>query len=121
MNYGKLYSEFKAAVPESVGFCEEKEVENFIDDTVGIHVSFGMIVVPYILYIVDNREDTVIQKIFCFMEQMAICQDIKVQEVLDFTILEQLADEGHDKLQECKKYMGMNTLQHCEKVEEYFY
>lgn len=23
--------------------------------------------------------------------------------------------------QEYKKYMGMNTLQHCEKVEEYFY
>jgi hypothetical protein len=121
MNYGKLYTEFKMAVPESIGFCKEKEEENFIDDTVGIHVSFGMIIVPYILYIVDNKQDTVIQKIFCFMEQMAICQDTKVQEVLDFTILEQLVDEGHDKLQECKKYMGMNTLQHCEKIEEYFY
>ena len=64
MNYDKLNMEFKAAVPESVGFCEEKEEENFIDDTVGIHVSFDMSVVPYILYIVDKREDMVIQKIF---------------------------------------------------------
>ncbi len=55
------------------------------------------------------------------MEQMALCQDIKVQEVLDFTILEQLVDKGHDKLQECKKYMGRNTLQHCEKIEQYFF
>jgi len=55
------------------------------------------------------------------MEQMALCQDIKVQEVLKFTILEQLADEGYDKLQECKKYMSINTLQHCKKIEQYFY
>ena len=121
MNYDKLYTEFKVAVPESIGFCKEKEVENSVDNTVGIHVSFGMVIVPYILCIVDNREETVIPKVFDFMEQMALCQDIKVQEVLDFTILEQLADEGHDIFQECKKYMSMNTLQHCKKIEQYFY
>lgn len=121
MNYDKLYTEFKKAVPECINFCKEKEIKNFIDNTVGIHVSFGMVIVPYILCIVDNREDAVIQRVFDFMEQMALCQDIKVQEVLDFTILEQLADEGHGKFQECKKYMKMNTLQHCEKVEQYFY
>lgn len=121
MNYDKLYTEFKVAVPECIGFCEEKELENSVDSTVGIHVSFGMVIVPYILCIVDNREETVIPKVFDFMEQMALCQDIKVQEVLDFTILEQLADEGHDKLQELKKYMSMNTLQHCKKIEQYFY
>lgn len=54
------------------------------------------------------------------MLQMAVCKDIKVQEVLDFIILEQSVDERHDKLQECKKYKGINTLQHCQKVEEYF-
>lgn len=121
MNYDRLYIEFKEAVPECINFCEEKEVENFVDDTVGVHVSFGMVIVPYILYIVNNQENMIIQKIFCFMEQMANCQDVKVQEVLDFTILEQLAEQGHEKLQECKKYMGMNTLQHCEKIEEYYY
>ena len=121
MDYNKLYTEFKIAVPECISFCEEKEIENFIDDTVGIHVSFGMVIVPYILYVVDNQKDKAIQEIFCFMEQMAVCPDIKVQEVLDFTILEQLIDEEHYILQKCKKYMGMNTLQHCEKIEEYFY
>lgn len=80
MNYGKLYSEFKAAVPESVGFCEEKEEENFIDDTVGIHVSFGMIVVPYILYIVDNREDMVIQKIFALWSKWQFVKILKCKK-----------------------------------------
>ena len=95
MNYDKLYTGFKIAVPECTSFCEEKEIENFIDDTVGIHISFGMVIVPYILYVIENQKDKVIQEIFCFMEQMAICTDIKVQEVLDFTILEQLIDEGY--------------------------
>lgn len=52
---------------------------------------------------------------------MAMCEDIKVNEVLDFTILEQLADEGHDTLKQCKQYMGINTLKHCEEVENIFY
>ena len=121
MDYGKLYIQFKSAVPECLDFCNEKEIESLVDDTVGMHVSFGMVIVPYILYIVENEEEKIIQKVFCFMEQMAVCQDIKVQEVLDFTILEQLADKGHDKLQECKKYMGMNTLQHCKKIEEFIW
>lgn len=121
MNYNKLYTQFKEAIPECIGFCEEKEKENLIDDTVGIHVSFGMVIVPYIFYILDNRETIAIQKSFCFIEQMALCPDIKVQEVLDFTILEQLAGEEYDKFQEYKKYMGINTLRHFEKIEKYFY
>lgn len=121
MNYDKLYTEFKESVPECISFCNKEEIENLIDNTVGIHVSFAMVVVPYILYILDNKDEKIVQKCFRFLEEMATCQDSKVQEVLDFTILEQLADEGRDKIQEYKKYMGMNTLQHCKKVEEYFY
>lgn len=32
-------------------------------------------------------------KVFSFLENMAICEDVKIKEVLDFTVLEQLADE----------------------------
>lgn len=73
MNYDKLYTEFKVAIPECVDFCNKKETENLVDDTVGTHVSFAMVIVPYILYILNNKEEKVIQKIFCFMEQMAVC------------------------------------------------
>jgi len=56
VNYDKLYTEFKVAVPECISFCEEKEIENFVDNTVGIHVSFGMVIVPYILCIIEKRQ-----------------------------------------------------------------
>ena len=32
MNYDKLYTGFKIAVPGCISFWEEKEIENFIDD-----------------------------------------------------------------------------------------
>lgn len=92
-----------------------------IDDTDGMHVVFGMVIVPYILHIVQNKKTSEINKVFSFLENMAIYKDTKVNEVLDFTVLEQLADEDSDKLRQCKKYMGINTLKHCEKIEAVMY
>lgn len=60
-----------------------------------------------------------INKVFSFLESMAICEDVNVKEVLDFTVLEQLVDEGQNILEQCKQYMKKNTLEHCEEVEKY--
>ena len=121
MKYDNLYSEFKKEVPECLEFFSKKETDNLIDETVGVHISFGMVVVPYIQNVVNNEKLEEIRKVFEFMEKMAASEDVKVQEVLDFTVLEGLADEGHDVLERCKKNMKINTVQHCEEVEKYFY
>ncbi len=120
MKYEDLYEEFKFCNPEGIKFYEEKEVINFIDESDGPHVTFGMVIVPYILACVQKNNIRIVQKIFSFLEDMAMCEDVKINEVLDFTILEQIADQGHNILDQCKQYMGENTLQHCEKVEKYF-
>ncbi len=120
MKYEELYKTFKEEIPEGLSFLETKETENLIDETDGMHIVFGMVIVPYILYIVQNNKMPEINKVFSFLENMAMCDDVKVKEVLDFTILEKLADEGHDTLEQCKQYMEKNTLKHCEKVEKYF-
>ena len=119
MKYDELYNTFKKEIPEGCSFFEVKEKENLIDETDGIHIAFGMVIVPYILYIVQNNKMLEINKVFSFLEKMAICEDIKIKEVLDFTVLEQLADEGHDTFGQCKQYMKKNTLKHCEEVEKY--
>lgn len=46
------------------------------------------IIVPYILHIVQNNKMLEINKVFSFMENMAICEDVRIKEVLDFTVLE---------------------------------
>lgn len=120
MKYDGIYKTFKEEIPEGYSFFEAKEKENLIDETDGIHIVFGMVIVPYILHIVQNNKLLEINKVFSFLENMAISEDIKIKEVLDFTVLEQLADEGHDTLRQCKRYMGKNTLKHCEEIEKYF-
>lgn len=120
MRYDELYQEFKAEMPEGLYFFKIKEKENLIDEKDGIHTIFGMVIVPYILHILQNKKISEIKKIFSFLEDMAVCEDIKVNEVLDFTILERLADEGYNILEQCKQYMGINTLKHCQEIEKYF-
>ena len=120
MKYADLYKAFKEEFPEGIPFMKIKEKENLIDETDGIHIVFGMVVVPYILYNVQSKNTSEIKRLFSFIENMAMCEDKKINEDLDFTVLEQLIDEGHDTLNQCKRYMGMNTLKHCEKVEKYF-
>ena len=120
MKYDELYKTFKEEVPEGVFFLQAKEKDSLIDETDGVHTVFGMVVVPYILHIVQNKKNLETKKVFSFLENMAMCEDVKVKEVLDFTILEQLVDEGHDEIERCKQYMEENTLKHCEEVEKYF-
>ena len=120
MKYDELYKTFKEEISEGYSFFEIKEKENLIDETDGMHVVFGMVIVPYILYIVQNNKILEINKVFSFLENMAICEDVKIKEVLDFTVLEQLVDERQDVLGQCKQYMKKNTLEHCEEMEKYF-
>lgn len=120
MIYDNLYKEFKKDIPEGIEFYEIKEKENLIDETDGMHIAFGMVVVPYIVYAIQNRKTSIIRKLFLFLENMAICDDVKVKEVLDFTILEQMIDGDDETFAQSKQYMGDQTLQHCEEVEKYF-
>ncbi len=43
-----------------------------INETDGIHIVFGMAIVPYILCIVQNNKMAEINKTFSFLEDMAI-------------------------------------------------
>ncbi len=119
MTYNNLYKEFKEIIPEGMEFYQRREKELCIDEMDGTHIFFGMIVVPYILYSVQNEETSVIKRIFQFLENMATCNDVKINEVLDFTVLEQLVDEEKEILEQCKPYMGSYTLMQCKKIEEY--
>ncbi|SFU30750.1 DUF7674 family protein [Butyrivibrio sp. INlla21] len=120
MEYMNLYKSFKQENSEGQLFFETKEKENLIDETDGMHVAFGMVVVPYILEIIKNGKESEITKAFAFLEKMALSEEVKICEVLDFTVIEKIADQGHEILNQCKNYMGLNTLKHCEEVEKYF-
>lgn len=66
MQYDDLYKAFKEEIPEGLSFLEIKEKENLIDEADGIHIIFGVVVVPYILYNVQNKKMLEIKKYFRF-------------------------------------------------------
>lgn len=121
MEYNKLYQDFKERISEGKWFYEVKEKECSLDETDGMHVVFGMVVVPYLIWCKKHNDAEVLQKIFLFMEDMSMCEDVKVREVLDFTILEQLIDQERDLLIQYKRQMGVNTRKHCDEIEKYFF
>jgi len=120
MDYNNLYNLLKAEIPEGSDFFKAMEKDNLIDSNDGMHIIFGMVIVPYIIFCLKNDRIIEIKKTFSFLERMAVLDDDKVNEVLDFTVLEQLVDEGKDVLESCKHYMGINTLKHCEGIENFF-
>lgn len=118
--YENLYEEFKNRIPECKEYCRKKEEENLIDGTDGIHVYFSLVVVPYIIKVVVSDNSSVTKRVFDFIEEMAKSNDIKIGEVLDFTILEQILDEDKSVFDRFKKLMLPETILHSEKIEEYF-
>jgi len=120
MNYDTLYETFKKRFPERQSCFEQLERENFVDESDGMHPAFGVVVVPYILQTVREDRLLEIQKIVLFLEEMALCDDADVVDVLDYTVLEQLIDEDHSTLDIFKKYMGEQTLKHCQEIGRYF-
>lgn len=120
MVYENLYEEFNNRIPECEEFCKRKENENLIDKSDGIHIYFSFVVVPYMIEVLANDDLSVTRRIFEFIEEMAKSNDVKIREVLDFTILEQIIDEDKNVFDKFKKYMLPETFLHCEKIQEYF-
>lgn len=119
MNYENILDLLFNKIPEIKAFYEKKKQENLVDDDSGKHIIFGMVIVPYILEEVNNHGENE-KKIFDFLEEMSFCEDVKVGELLDYTILEQFIDEGKQQLDILKSFMHENVLKCCMEIEKYF-
>jgi hypothetical protein len=96
----------------------DNEVE--FDGEILPHIIFGDIFVPYLEATLQNHEtnqDDVIN-LFIFLESMATTDDVKVQEVLAFSILERLSDD-EELLNDAKSHMGPRTKRISDEVETY--
>ena len=85
----------------------------------GMHIMFGMVIVPYVMELMASCNDFKLKLCFRFFEQMANEEDAMISEVLEFTVLENLISNGRETLNKCKAYMGKKTLECCSMVEKY--
>lgn len=114
MDYNNVVQKMLKAIPE-VTPMYEKELDWW--DEILPHIVFGDVVNPYIIRLLrEGNAEQIVQKVFNFLEQMAICSDERVQEILAVTVLEQLGDDP-TILGVARQYMGHETKKMSDEVE----
>ena len=122
MKYKTLLKEFFQEIPECKKLYEQKASQLLFDQDTGVHIVFGVLIVPYLIELINEgkKEEKLLERFFAFFEKMAKSEDENVVGVLDATILESLIDQGRDFLKIAKVYMGEETKKNCEHIELYF-
>ncbi len=119
MKYEELYKDFIALFPEDEGFFKEKSHENKAEETDGMHIMFGLVVLPYIKKIVNESPEKS-KKAFSFFEDMEKSGNPRIAEVLEFTILEDLLSNEKDSIDLYAKYFEPETTEAAKSIGKWF-
>jgi hypothetical protein len=109
MNYNNMKGILLSEFPELINKCiEYSDSWDFLGEE-GSHTVYGDLINKYVVNLLkENKDLKAIKKIFDFYERMAICEDEKVRNVLEVTLLEYLWDEK-TTYDNALKYMGEET------------
>ena len=119
MSYEELYYEFLKLFPDDKDTIQEIAKTADAEPADGMHIMFGMVVVPFIIKLIEDNEEFKIKTAFDFFEKMAESEDSLISEVLEFTILEDLISRDKHILEKCRVFMGRKTMESCSVVENY--
>ncbi|MDQ0087494.1 hypothetical protein J2T12_000888 [Paenibacillus anaericanus] len=115
MEYNNVVQIMLEAIPEITPMYE-KELDWW--DEILPHIVFGDVLSPYIITLLrESNPEQTLEKVFDFLEQMAISSDERVQEVLAVTVLEQLGDDPLI-LEKARQYMGCETKKMSVEIEK---
>ena len=120
MQYEKLYDEFKNLFPEDIDRLDELAKTQSAEPTDGMHIMFGMVVVPFLIELLSENESEKLKVAFEFLEKMAKSKDTLIAEVLEFSVLEDFISQDKKVLNMLKGYMGPETLESCVSLEKFF-
>ncbi|MCQ2510084.1 MAG: hypothetical protein MJ116_06435 [Lachnospiraceae bacterium] len=119
MKYESLYDEFIQCFPDDQFRLKELAEGAAAEPSDGMHIMFGMVVVPFLMELLNSCKETKLKAAFEYFEKMAEAGDPMVSEVLEFTVLEDIISRGKSTLDKCKSYMGQKTIESCVAVEKY--
>ena len=112
MKYESLIEDIFKAIPELEEEYNVRAEENLIDKDTGAHIVFGIIIIPYLVELLKRESEDdkeILRRTFTFFEEMAKSDDVLIQEVLEFTIIESFIDEGEEVAMNAYKYMLVET------------
>lgn len=119
MKYENLYRDFKGLFPEDDGYFREQEKQTGASADDGMHVVFGLIIVPFVTKIVNESSEKA-EKAFDFFEKMEKAEDPKIAEVLEFTVLESILSEDKNMIPKYAEYFGEETTKAAKSIGRWF-
>lgn len=120
MKYEDLYKDFLSVFADDQKIIETIAAENAVDEEDGMHIAFGMVVVPFISKLIESNQADKIKRAFSFFEEMAASEDPLISEVLEFTVIEGIIAGGKDFASKCVKYMNPCTYASYEIISRNF-
>lgn len=119
MVYNKLYSEFVDLFPQDMEWFKTECEEKSADEDDGMHVLFGMVVVPFILEVAIHSPEK-LKLAFGFIEKMETSEDSSIAEVAEFSILENLIGVNDEILLQCFACMGDETKKAYSDIKKWY-
>ena len=116
MNYKTLLFEVQKEIPEFGKKYKEALQKDLIDKESGMHTVFSYVFNPLLSEAI-KKDQQLAKRMFNFVEKMAESPDKYVQEVCDFTILEEIGDEYADK--EFVNFLGPTTKKALKLIRQY--
>jgi hypothetical protein len=107
------------AVPE-LRPAYQKELEWWGDQDAGAHNIYSEVLKPYLISLLNSDGHAeALRRVFGFLEQLANHEDRRVQEVVAFSVLEELGGES-ELVEKARKHMGPKTLEFSHEVEKFW-
>jgi len=119
MTYGTLYNDFAVLFKDKNVQLEKLIHDANVDTSDGMHIMFSFVVVPFVYILLEDNDTVNLKKAFDYFEKMAKSTSSDITEVLEFTVLENLASGDYDNYNKFKKFMGKITLECCKNVERF--
>ncbi len=119
MKYETLYNDFIDLFPSKKAKLEEYAKKASADPSDGMHIMFGMVIIPFLLDLLNDNDQSSLKVAFSFFEQMEESNDQMILEVLEFTVLENIVSKGKNISTKLTSYMGRKTLESFYTIEKY--
>ena len=117
MTYDSLLNDALNNIPEFAAEYSKMVEKGYFDHETGNHIIFSWAFVPILANAINEKNDRLVRKIFTFVESMASSNDNRIQEVCDFTILEELYDQF--PISKLLPLLGENTRKGYLAISEY--
>ncbi len=106
MNYENV---IELLLGEFPNLKESLEADDYLSDLP--HCIFEMIVIPYVKKMCETAEKGGLINLGKFLEKMAICEDKKVNELLNVSFLEPIVLADEEVIPFLQSYLGKRTIE----------